>query len=81
MTDLCIVLSVVCLFLGFSNWIAWQEGFASGRSKARRDWVGIDNKLFIPALTRHLDIQADGGDSPEAFVEWAVKESIKEQRK
>lgn len=69
---------VVALFCGFGCCLAWEEGFDAGRRRARRDRVGIDRKQFIAALTRYLDIQADGGDRPEAFVEWAVKKALKE---
>lgn len=73
-----VLLSVVCLFLGFSNWLAWREGFDMGRSKARREGSGIDTDKFAKSLATLLDIQADGGDSPVAYVKWAIQEAKKE---
>lgn len=69
-----------CLFLGFTSLIAWREGFDAGRSRARRDGAGINSDEFAANLANLLDVQADGGDSPAAYVKWAIQEAKKELR-
>ena len=73
-------LSLACLFLGFTSLIAWREGFNAGRSRARRDGAGINSDQFAANLAKLLDVQADGGDSPVAYVKWAIEEAKKEPR-
>lgn len=71
-------LTGACLFLAFTSLIAWTEGFDAGRRRARRDGVGINSDEFAKNLASLLDIQADGSDSPVAYVKWAIKEAKKE---
>ncbi|QQP96466.1 hypothetical protein [Lysobacter enzymogenes] len=75
-----IFLSIVCMFLAATSVISWREGFDAGRSRARRDGIGINSNEFAANLAKLLDVQADGGDSPVAYVKWAIQEAKKETR-
>ncbi|WP_155393940.1 hypothetical protein [Xanthomonas albilineans] len=65
-----------CIFALISPWI-YDAGFDAGNERAMRYRAGIDDKRFINALTKRLDIQADGGEG-EDFVRYAVWEAIKD---
>ena len=75
------LLLAISSVLAILNLSAWREGFRAGKRRASVDGYGVDLAAFIPALTRHLDIQADGGDSPEAFVRYAVSQALQDMRR
>lgn len=74
------LLTIACMFLAALSAISWREGFDAGRSRARRDGTGINSDEFAANLAKLLDVQAGGGDSPIAYVKWAIQEAKKEHR-
>jgi hypothetical protein len=54
-----------------------HEAYDSGKDAASRFERSLDSKRFARELAALLEIQADGGDSPEDVVSWAMGEAAK----
>lgn len=68
-------LMISVLVTGFGASSAYLLGREHGIAHERRQGIRVNCRAFIAALTKVMDVEADGGDSPEAYTGWAVREA------
>ena len=67
--EMLIVVTIIALFL----WQCERADHAKTKASIRMSACHAMNRAGVyKALAKELEIEADGGDSPEAFVEHAV---------
>lgn len=73
-----IVNGVIALFCALTCFSAWLSGYEAGKNRAVHHGSGIRTQEFAEVLARIMDVQADGGDSPAAYVHWAIGQAHRE---
>jgi hypothetical protein len=70
------ILSVALIVSVFIGWEQRREGVREGIKRLTYDGRVLASHTFHNELASLLDLQADGGDSPAAYIEWAITEAI-----
>ena len=74
MSVLVVVLSAALLLAVLGSWEEYRRGVREGESRT----VGNLSEVYYKRLAHLLDLQADGGDSPAAYLRWAMEEAARE---